>query len=202
MHITHSYMAAVKAPFRCVFFLLVEDYIEAQTHFARDLDLYLERFARNLRDSAALVRPFTGDIDTVRQEVQAKKWTEEEMAEVCNAPALLMIDRDFAAFDPREHPWLIINFGRRVTGAYGGQLLFEHLLDELVQAVLDADEDFFSAAYKLKHEIQAVECAKVFEAKPGIFGFSINLFHAGSVLSRIYSRMRGPKHKTANKRVE
>ncbi len=80
MHITHSFIGTIRKPYRCLFFLLLEDYIEAQTHFARELDLNLERFARNLGDSAALVRPFTGDIDTVRQQVLDKQWSEAELA--------------------------------------------------------------------------------------------------------------------------
>lgn len=193
MHITHSYIGSIKKPYRCLFFLLLEDYIETQTYFARELDLHLERFARNLGDTAALVRPFTGNIDTVRQQVLDKQWSEEELKEVHNTPALLMIHQDFNDFDPRDHPWLIINFGRRVTGIYGGHNQFERILDELVEVVLNANEDFFTAAYKLKHEIQASECAKIFEAKPGLFGFSINLFCAGSILKKIFTRMRGPK---------
>ena len=82
MHITHSYIGQIKKPYRCLFFLLLEDYIEAQTHFARELDLHLERFARKLRDSAALVRPFAGDIETVRQQVLEKAWSEKELQEI------------------------------------------------------------------------------------------------------------------------
>lgn len=193
MHITHSYIGTIKAPYRCLFFLLIEDYIEAQTQFARELDLHLERFARKLGDSAALVRPFTGDIEKVRQHVLEKPWSAEELDEIQNTPALLMIDQDFKDFDPRNHPWLVINFGRRVTGLYGGLPQFEHILDELVEVVLNANEDFFTAAHNLKHEIQATEFAKIFEAKPGLFGFSINLFYAGDLLQKIYKRMRGTK---------
>ena len=87
MHITHSYMGAIKRPYRCLFFLLLEDYIEAQTQFANELDLHLERFARNLGDKAALVRTFMGDIDTVRQEIEDKQWSEKELEEVRHTPA-------------------------------------------------------------------------------------------------------------------
>jgi hypothetical protein len=151
MHITHSYIGTIKAPYRCLFFLLIEDYIEAQTQFARDLDLHLERFARKLGDSSALVRPFTGDIETVRQHVLEKPWSAEELDEIGNTPALLMIDQDFKDFDPRKHPWLVINFGRRMTGQNGGSLQFEHILDDLAKIVLNANEDFFTAAYNLKN---------------------------------------------------
>ncbi|MBU0568470.1 hypothetical protein KJ693_11155 [bacterium] len=194
MHITQSYIGTVKEPFKCLFFLLLEDYIEAQTNFARELDLLLERFARNLGNSAALVRPFTGDIDAIREQVLDKKWSYKELKEVQNTPALLMINQDFDSFSPREHPWLIVNLGRRVTDYYGGQSQFDHLLNELVEVVLNADEDFFVAANKLKHEIQATEGAKLFEAKPGIFGFSINLFYALGILKKIYAQMRGAQN--------
>ncbi|MGH7791383.1 MAG: hypothetical protein ACREOB_03620 [Thermodesulfobacteriota bacterium] len=155
MHITHSYIGTIKKPYRCLFFLLIEDYIEAQTYFAHELDLHLERFARKLGDSAALVRPFTGDIETVRQQVLEKSWSESELEEIQNTPALLMIDQDFNDFDPRKHPWMVINFGGRQTKVVPGRLVFEHIFDELVEVLLDTNENFFTAAHNLKHEIQA-----------------------------------------------
>jgi hypothetical protein len=115
MHITHSYMGSVMGPFKCLFFMLIEDYIEAQSQFVRDLDQELERFARKLGNSAAVVKPFTGDIDAVRSQVLDKNWTENELREVTNTPGLLMINQDFDVFNPRLHPWMIINFGRRKT---------------------------------------------------------------------------------------
>lgn len=194
MHITHSYIGTIKEPFRCLFFLLIEDYIESQTQFAHELDLHLERFARKLRDSAALVRPFTGDIETVRQQVLEKQWSESALQEIYHTPGLLMIDQDFNNFDPRKHPWMVINLGRRANGVFGGTSDFERILDELVEVLLNGKEDFFTAAYNLKNEIQSTEFAKIFEAKPGLFGFSINLFHAGPILRKIYNRMIGPRN--------
>ncbi|MBT9148503.1 MAG: hypothetical protein DDT32_02277 [Syntrophomonadaceae bacterium] len=193
MHITHSYIGSVKGPFKCLFFLLIEDYIEAQTQFVYDLNLELERFARKLADSGAVVKPFIGDIDTVRKQVLDKNWTENELREVQNTPGLLMINQDFNIFDPREHPWMIINFGRRKTD-YVVALPFKGILDRLADAVLNPDEDFFVAANNLENEIRATELANVFEAKPGIFGFSVNLFYAGEILNKIFARMRSGKH--------
>jgi len=193
MHITHSYIGTVKEPFQCLFFLLIEDYIEAQTQFARELDLELERFARKLGDSAALVKPFMGDIDAVRKHILDKDWSDSELQEIRNTPGLLMIDQDFDSFDPRNHPWMVINFGRRKTDMLT-TLEFRGILDKLADAVLDPDEDFFTAAHNLKHDIRATELANIFEAKPGIFGFSINLFYAGAILNKIFARMRSGKH--------
>jgi hypothetical protein len=189
MHITHSYIGTINAPYRCLFFLLIEDYIQAQTQFARELDLHLERFARKLGDSSALVRPFTGDIETVRQHVLEKPWSAEELYEIKRTPALLMINQDFKDFNPRKHPWLVIHIGG-VTGNYGERLQFEHILDDLAEIVHNANEDYFTAAYNLKHEIEAIEYAKIFEAKPGIFGLSIDLFRTGDLLEKIFKRSR------------
>lgn len=193
MHITHSFIGSVKGPFKCLFFLLVEDYIEAQSQFVRDLDQELERFARKLGDSAAVVKPFIGDIDAVRSQVLDKNWTESELLEVRNTPSLLMINQDFDVFNPREHPWMIINFGHRKTD-YLVALPFKGILNGIANAVLDPNEDFFVAANNLENEIRATELVNVFEAKPGIFGFSINLFYAGEILNKIFQRMRGAKH--------
>ena len=105
-----------------------------------------------------------------------------------------MIDQDFNDFDPRIHHWVVLNFGGRKTKVVAGQVMFDHIFDELVEVILDAKEDFFTAAHNLKHEIQASQFSKVFEAKPGLFGFSIDLYHAGSLLQKIYGRMRGIKN--------
>jgi len=43
MYITHSYLGTTQGRFRCLFLLLLEDYIEAQSHMLRDLDMALER---------------------------------------------------------------------------------------------------------------------------------------------------------------
>ena len=54
MWITHSYLGSTRGKMRYLFFLLYEDYIDAQTQFAQELDLFLERFARNLGDGVLL----------------------------------------------------------------------------------------------------------------------------------------------------
>ena len=54
MLITHSFLGVNQGDYRCLFFLLFEDYIETQYQFVRELEPHLERFARNLGDSGAL----------------------------------------------------------------------------------------------------------------------------------------------------
>jgi hypothetical protein len=58
MLITSSYLGVTRGEHRCLFFLLLEDYIQAQTQFFRELELYLERFARDLSEAGVAYSPF------------------------------------------------------------------------------------------------------------------------------------------------
>lgn len=189
MFVTHSYLGTTIGPYRCLFFLLLEDYLEAQSAFADHLSQDLERFARNLGDKGALVRPFLGDVETVRVEVHDKPWSAAELEEVRKTPAILMIDRDFDQFSPREHPWFLLHFGRRAA-SMPDERLFRSILGELVDVVKDPSVNVFEAAAQARHEITAADVVKVFEAKPSLFGFSINLIGASSLLRKVYERMR------------
>src|ERR1700730_10345947 len=114
MLITSSYLGATRGNPRCLFFLLLEDYVPEQTQFFQDLSLYLEKFARDLGRAASLARPFTGDIDQAQKDVRGKGWTETELRQIDMTPALLMINADnFDSFDPRSHAWLQLHFGQR-----------------------------------------------------------------------------------------
>ena len=62
--------------------------------------------------------------------------------EIYNTPALLVLNQDFNDFDPRTHPWLVINFWRKVKGWNGGQGQFEYILGELVEVITNANTDF------------------------------------------------------------
>ncbi|WP_431066696.1 hypothetical protein [Methylotuvimicrobium sp.] len=79
MWITHSYVGTTRNGVRCLFFLLLEDYIEEQTQFARELNLEPERFARNLDAFGAVVRPFGGDIEYARTGVLDKNCKPEQL---------------------------------------------------------------------------------------------------------------------------
>src|SRR5438046_703935 len=94
MLITHSYLGVSRGEHRCLFFLLLEDYIQEQTQFFRELALYLEKFARDLGGEGGIVRPFSGDIDQARRDVLEKNWTEQEAEEIGKTPGLLMINAD------------------------------------------------------------------------------------------------------------
>lgn len=193
MWIRHSYLGTSRSDARCLFFLLYEDYIEAQSSFARELDVQLERFARRIGDNASLVRPFLGDVETARSEVLTKNWTPDQLDEVKKTPALLLIAVDFDSFDPQEHPWYLLNLGSHIINNSPDVAKFSRFFDELAAAVNDREVDVFERTHAIAQAIDTSEAAKIFEAKPGIFGFSVDLIKAGEVFTQLVRRY-GRRH--------
>jgi hypothetical protein len=191
MLITQSYLGTSRGPYRCLFFLLLEDYIEAQTQFVQELELYLERFARQLGDAGVVVRPFTSDIAETRRHVLDKSWEEREIEEIRKTPSLLMIGEDFDAFDPRDHSWIHLNFGKRVEHGIPGLSEFRDTLAQLADAVQDSTEDVFAVAQRLIHRVRLADAAEVFEAKPGVCGFSIDLIRGAQLVTELCRGWRG-----------
>lgn len=178
MLITHSYLGTVGGPYRYLFYLLLEDYIQEQNGLLRG---YLERFARQLKDQGVLIRPFLGDIDRTKQEILGKAWPSDE--EIMRTPSLLMIDRSFSDFDPRQHPWIHVLLGDREVQRSDD--ILQNIAD-LITDISKANENIFEKVSTiLSEEVSVSDISKVFEAKPGIFGFSIDLMKARELFKRI-----------------
>ena len=185
MLITHTYLSTTRGRRRYLFFLLLEDYLQEQQEFSTALRASLERFARDLQCEAALVRPFTGDIEVTRQQVLDKPWSRSAMQEIQKTPSLLMIDRDFDAFDPEEHRWLQIKIPLRVR---------EHetvrMLEDLARLITsNPDDDVFRRARRLARRRQ-LELGKIVEFKPNVFGVSLNLLELGRNVHLLFSSGR------------
>lgn len=198
MFITHTYLGTTRGSYRCLFFLLLEDYIEAQSQLLRQLNPHLERFARRLGDAGALVRPFEGDIEHTRQNVLDKRWPEQELREIRKTPGLLMINRDFDSFDPQEHPWIYINFGERIDRGVVGLTEMEYgdQLRLLAEAVHDTDKDVFATAHSVATEVSLGQSFSMFEARPGILGFSIDLVRSAEVFRAWCQRLARSPHES------
>jgi len=54
MWITHSYLGTTRGDVRCLFFLLYEDYIAAQSGLSEPVRQEIERFARNMGEFGAV----------------------------------------------------------------------------------------------------------------------------------------------------
>jgi len=182
MHITHSFRGSVQGKFRYSFFVLYEDYIQVQSSFVRELDLLLERFARNLQDDGVVIRPFLGDVESTRSDVLSKAWTEKEKKELNNTPGLLVIDKDFDEFNPREHQWFYLNLGGKIFESSVSIDKYEDVLATLIEIIANPDNDFFKEALPVVRQLKLASVAEIFEVKPEIFGFSVDLKKAASML--------------------
>ena len=74
MYITSSYVSTSRGTTSTSSSCSSQDYIQEEQEFSTQMTASLERFARALGDSAALVRPFLGDIEATRQDVLSKAW--------------------------------------------------------------------------------------------------------------------------------
>jgi hypothetical protein len=178
---------------RCLFFLLFEDYIDAQRGLSDEVKAELERFARNLGDAGALVAPFPGDVPTTQGNVLNKHWTEEERHELHETPAMLMIDTDFDAFDPRRHSWILFHFDRSSADrTYAAKL--RSLLAKIVSATSNQDIDPFAVVRHALRDGVVARASKVFKLEPGAFGVSIDLKAGWSSLKE-YLRSKNTQNK-------
>lgn len=174
MWITHCYLGTKRGKARCLFFLLHEDYIEAQAGLSEKLRQEIERFARNMRDFGAVIAPFAGDAEKIREHILDKPWPKSGYELIRPTPALLMIDQDFDDFDPRAHQWIILH----LDGESGDASQFRSLLQKLVQALPDKESDPFRIIREAQKQLDIAEATEMFELKPGILGMSIDLKHA------------------------
>lgn len=186
MHITHRFKGSIQGRFRYSFFLLYEDYIQAQSSFAREFDLQLERFARNMEDDGVVVRPFLGDIETAKSDLLSKEWTTQEKRQFMNTPGLFVIDKDFDDFNPREDQWLYLNFDRQIYDSSVSLDEYEDILGIFAEIISNPERDFFKEALPIVRKLKLAKVAEIFEAKPSIFGFSIDLKKAASTLRSMF----------------
>lgn len=186
MVITHSYIGTVLGTARYSFYVLYEDYIDAQSGFVRNLEPSLERFARKIKHDGAVVKPFMGDIETTRTQILNKPWTERELSQIHKTPGFLVIDKDFADFDPRKHRWLYLNFGNRLEDRSASNQVapgeYEDVLNRLADIVLDPNRDLFKEALPIMRKLKLEQVVEIFEARPEVFGFSVDLKRAAKLL--------------------
>jgi hypothetical protein len=194
MWITHSYLGTTRGGVRCLFFLLFEDYIEAQRGLSDEVKSELERFARNLGDAGAVVAPFPGDVPATRQSVLDKAWTDPEINEVRQTPAVLMIDTDFVAFNPRLHSWVLFHFDRAPDKDYAPKL--RSLFEKVAQAAGADGNPFLIVREALRNEALA-KAAKSFKMEPGAFGISVDLRAGWTSLKEYLRKASSVKDGTA-----
>jgi hypothetical protein len=106
------------------------------------------------------------------EQVLEKRWSAEVKAQLSDDPDpfLLVIDQDFASFDPETHRWGLVrlsNFQEKPEGIY-------RLLATLARKV-QTQEDVFEYLKTVAKKDQANKFTKYLEIKPGIFGVSVDM---------------------------
>src|SRR5205085_1216115 len=116
MWLTTSFVQIEKGDTKQLFFLITSGYIEDNPTIAASLEPLLEKLARDLGGSGALVRPFKRDVDAAANDVLAKNWTSRELNRMRKTPGLLVLDVNFSDFDPRSNPWIHLSLRDVMTG--------------------------------------------------------------------------------------
>lgn len=182
MYITTSYEGTTKGEKEYLFFLLYQDYIEAESGLPREINSEIERFARVIGQKSALVRPFSGDADSTMKSVLEKNWSKQDKESIYITPAILMINVDFDSFDPAFNQWLHFPMRKtrndvidkadisRITG----------LLSQLANIInqIDGEGDAFEQMVAILKSNAKSSLRNSIELRPSCFGLSIDLREA------------------------
>lgn len=191
---TRTFAGKVTGSYQYLFFVLFRDYTDFARSFIVEFnDVYLERFARDLKGRGAVFLPFRGDVEETRDEVLSKDWTADELVQVSQVPSLLVISKDFDEFSPRRDPWVIFHFGEEHYGGPAGLTELDKTLSAIVSSVVDPGQSP-QTLYQIARQItrERPDLGLAFAVQPNIFGFSIDLLKAGSYLRGFIQDHRRP----------
>ena len=174
--------------------MLYQDYNDTQMSFMKDIDNLLTSFARNLGKNSAVVRPFVDDIGHTRQEILDKAWSEDAQHEIMNTPGMLMLNVNLAHFDPNDNPWFYFHFGSRADERNLPHVVrldtIEKATDIFRQLEVFANVsniDIFEEAKRMRTS-KTSEALGIFEAKPGVFGFSVDLIKGFEFVKGLFKK--------------
>lgn len=175
MFITTRFIGTKKDGMNYLFFLLTEDYIESHRRITEDLEPLLRKFARDIGETGALVRPFHGDEEATKRDILTKDWAEKEKRRIEHTPGILAIDVDFDKFNPRSNHWFHFSM-RDLMSRYGEVSIFEaqELLSTLAEYCRSGKNIFKIADETARRKVMG-ELYDSFELKPGMFGFSFDI---------------------------
>jgi hypothetical protein len=166
-------------------FLLVEwnDYAD---RVRDELNEQADAFGLDLGPGAWYVRAFPQRMFEIAQQVIAKSWPADiaERFDTDQEPIIVIFDRDWAEFDPREHPYAII----WVSGFADDPQAVRPLLQQLARQVRHGDDVIAYLREVAEREQQArrvdradrvagtlARVASYVELKPSVFGVAIDL---------------------------
>ena len=175
MWLTTSFLDIQRGETEHLFFLLTDGYIEDNATIAASLEPLLQKFARDLGASGAVVRAFPPDVEQAKNSVLAKNWAAGQRTQIRKSPGLLILDVDFAQFDPQRDQWLHISL-RDAMDRHGHVEIFEleEFFSQLAQACRD-DDGVFEVVKRNARRQALREVAASVDIRPGAFGVSFDV---------------------------
>ena len=161
------------------------------TELKNEMSKQLDAFGADLGTSGMVLQAYKSSEYLTFEEIARKRWPKDflERLQADVDPCMLVIDRDFEAFDPGEDRWAVVWFSELSTYAKDLPRLFHRLARQA-----RADEDVFAYLRSVTLKSTAKESAKIgriaryFEVKPEIFGISIDVGRILEDLSDAVSR--------------
>lgn len=151
-------------------FLVVGTRPYSSSAIEQKLQTDLKELGLQLGPWAAVVRAAPERADETRAEVLKKPWDENFLQQMKSTtdPFLLIIARDFAMFDPREHPW-----GAVWLSSYAPEELYR-IFSVLAQKTKEGD-DLFAYLSALARKTKVKKWLQYFELRPNTFGISVDV---------------------------
>ncbi|QSZ51297.1 hypothetical protein [Arthrobacter sp. D5-1] len=166
-------------------FLLVE-WNDFAHGVKEELHRQADAFGQAMRTNGVFIRAFERSTDAVVEEVMDKQWPAEiaERFMTDQEPIILIFDRDWADFDPREHPYGII----WVSDFQDDPAAVRPLLSELAMRTARGDDiiAYLQEVAEKERRTSALDVvergtgllariASYVEIKPEIFGVAVDL---------------------------
>ena len=153
-----------------LFFLIT--WAEYVTTLSKELDDQWKAFGADLGPNGKDIQAYQRHAKDNFENVMAKGWPEDIQNRFANEqdPFILVIDRDFAIFNPGEHPWAIIwmsDFFKEPGTIY-------RLFGSLARRV-DRGQDIFEYLQSVARKQKIEKVNSYFELKPKIFGVSVDI---------------------------
>ncbi len=172
MQISSTYIGTNAGTYHCYFYLLVQDYEGKEQGLSASVRVELERLARNLGSEGVVVQPFTGDVNSIFQEVLSKPWSDEQRQKLFNTPALLLLRTRFNDFDPRSDECLVLSL-TSARGIEGSQI--GSLFTGISSLFNPTDENTLGAVREYLANSPAAVIFDALELKPNFCGFGVDI---------------------------
>lgn len=163
MFTTSNYNEIEKGKFKYAFFLNNRDDYEIKRDFVKELNILIERFSQDLANKGLVVKSYNSSIKNTRKEILDKPWNYYILKTINKTPGILMIDTDFAKFNPNKNNWIYFYFIRdqRFRENRGNSFTIEEadeLFIKLYKLIIKGDKDIFK---KIKLELMKEKARRI-----------------------------------------